>query len=180
MGIYLNPGNEAFKISISSEIYVDKSELISFTNSKIGQEKRFICVSRPRRFGKSMAANMLCAYYSRECESTELFQDYKIASQNTFLKYINQFHVLYFEMQRFLTRAGSPENLVPYLEKVILSELRSAYPEYVDDSAEHLSPTLEKYMPLIKQALYSLLMNGIVFSGKQKKIKLLNKYILIF
>ena len=62
MGIYLNPGNDAFQISVSSEIYVDKSELIGFTNKKLGQEKRFLCVSRPRRFGKSMTANMLCAY----------------------------------------------------------------------------------------------------------------------
>lgn len=88
MGIYLNPGNEAFRISVSSEIYVDKTELISFVNKRLGQEKRFLCVSRPRRFGKSMAAHMLCAYYDRECDSRELFQDLKIARMDSFEQYL--------------------------------------------------------------------------------------------
>lgn len=65
MGLYLNPGKERFSTALNSQIYVDKSELIAFTNSVIGTEQRFVCVSRPRRFGKSMAANMLMAYYER-------------------------------------------------------------------------------------------------------------------
>lgn len=62
MGRYLNPGNEVFQISASSDIYVDKTNMISFLNNRLGKENRFVCVSRPRRFGKSMAANMLAAY----------------------------------------------------------------------------------------------------------------------
>ena len=63
MGICLNPGADMFQMALSSEIYVDKSELIAYTNSVFGTENRYLCVSRPRRFGKSMAANMLFAYY---------------------------------------------------------------------------------------------------------------------
>ena len=63
MGIYLNPGNEKFEDAVASEIYVDKSELIKYTNRVLKTEQKYICVSRPRRFGKSMAANMLTAYY---------------------------------------------------------------------------------------------------------------------
>ena len=73
MGILLNPDNSDFKRAINSKIYIDKSELIQYTNSVINTEQRFICVSRPRRFGKSMAANMLTAYYSKGCDSRELF-----------------------------------------------------------------------------------------------------------
>ena len=68
MGIYLNPGNDLFRMAVNSKIYVDKSELIKLTNSFLDTSDRHICISRPRRFGKSMAANMLTAYYSRGCD----------------------------------------------------------------------------------------------------------------
>lgn len=95
MGRYLNPGNEAFLISVSSDIYVDKTNMISFTNSRLGKEKRFICVSRPRRFGKTMAANMLAAYYGKNCDSKSLFQNYKIAGSVSFDAHLNQYYVLF-------------------------------------------------------------------------------------
>ena len=78
MGIYLNPGNTNFWKSIRSEIYVDKTELIAYTNQCINTMKQYICVSRPRRFGKSMTLEMLAAYYSRGCDSRELFKGFKI------------------------------------------------------------------------------------------------------
>ena len=73
MGIYLNPGNDAFQMALNSMIYVDKTELIEYTNRMINTNDRFICVSRPRRFGKSMTANMLSAYYDKSVDSDELF-----------------------------------------------------------------------------------------------------------
>ena len=73
MGIYVNPGNKGFWESVHSEIYVDKTGLIANTNKYINTEQKFICVSRPRRFGKSMALNMHAAYYSRGCDSRELY-----------------------------------------------------------------------------------------------------------
>ena len=80
MGKYLNPSNRGFQIARYSEIYVDKTGLISYTNRVLDTEQRYICVSRPRRFGKSMTAEMLCAYYSKGCESKKLFQDLTIFS----------------------------------------------------------------------------------------------------
>ncbi len=72
MGIYLNPGNKGFWESVRSEIYVDKTGMIAYTNRYMNTEQKFICVSRPRRFGKSMALKMLAAYYSCGCDSREL------------------------------------------------------------------------------------------------------------
>ena len=72
MGIYLNPDNEGFREAVDSEIYVDKSELLVYTNKVLGTEQKNLCVSRPRRFGKSMAAKMLSAYYSKGCDSKKL------------------------------------------------------------------------------------------------------------
>lgn len=73
VGIYVNPDNIDFQRAINSQIYVDKSGLIELTNAKLFTEQQFICVSRPRRFGKSMTANMLTAYYSSGCDSREMF-----------------------------------------------------------------------------------------------------------
>ena len=78
MGSYLNPSNDNFIKALNSEIYVDKTGLIRYTNKVLNTQQQNVCVSRPRRFGKSMAANMLAAYYSRGCGSRELFAGLKI------------------------------------------------------------------------------------------------------
>ena len=90
MGVYLNPRNDAFLESVRSKIYVDKTEMISYVNGVLGTEQKFICVSRPRRFGKSMTAKMLAAYYCRDCDSGELFQKLKVAALDSYETYLNQ------------------------------------------------------------------------------------------
>ena len=101
MGIHLNPDNIEFYRATNSEIYVDKTELIRFTNRYLDTEHRNLCVSRPRRFGKSMAANMLVAYYSRGCDSKGLFQNYKIAQDKDFEKNLNRYNVIHINIQQF-------------------------------------------------------------------------------
>lgn len=124
MGIYLNPDNINFKRALNSKIYVDKSELIQYTNSVMNTEQQFICVSRPRRFGKSMAANMLTAYYSRGCDSKEMFQNLKIAKTDSFEKHLNQYNVIHINMVNFLDRSKSIDNMLDYLKKRLLHEIK--------------------------------------------------------
>ena len=78
MGIYVNPGNQAFSRIIGAN-YVDKTNLIALVNERVGGDECLICVSRPRRFGKSYAAKMLTAYYDCSCDSHRLFDDKRIA-----------------------------------------------------------------------------------------------------
>ena len=85
MGIYLNPGNAAFQKAVRSKIYVDKTMLLDYTNEILGTKQGNICVSRPRRFGKSMAVDMLTAYYSIGCDSEELFSSLKIAKTDFYI-----------------------------------------------------------------------------------------------
>ena len=101
MGIYLNPGNDGFRRAVRSEIYVDKTGLIALTNKYLDTEQQFICVSRPRRFGKSMALGMLAAYYSRGCDSRKLFGGLKIEDDPTYEEYLNRYDVIYLNMQQF-------------------------------------------------------------------------------
>ena len=93
MGTYINIGNAGFQSARNGE-YVDKSGLISVINSTLNTERRFTCVSRCRRFGKSMAAKMLNAYYDQSCDSRSLFTDLKITGDLSFEKYLNKFPVI--------------------------------------------------------------------------------------
>ena len=127
MGIYLNPENVDFQEVLNSKIYVDKSELIQYTNSVLRTTQKYICVSRPRRFGKSMAANMLTAYYSRGCDSRKLFQGLKIATHPDFEKHLNQYNVIHLNMRDYLTESENMKQLIQFVEDDLLDELQQEF-----------------------------------------------------
>ena len=145
MGFYLNPGNKGFWESIRSRIYVDKTNLIACTNRLINTEEKFICVCRPRRFGKSMTLEMLAAYYSCGCDSADLFRKLKIESDDTFQEHLNQYDVIFLNMQQFLSRAKN-RGMIEYLEQAVIEELREVYGELFSAQADVLAETLEKFM----------------------------------
>ena len=143
MGIYLNPGNISFAKTIRSEIYVDKTGLIACTNEYLNTKNQYLCVSRPRRFGKSMTLEMLAAYYSCGCNSRELFAGFKIAQHKDFEKHLNQYDVIYLNMQQFLIRAKKQE-VTQYLEQAVLEELREVYGNWFSAQITDLTTALEK------------------------------------
>ena len=130
MGIHLNPTDDNFRMARNSQIYVDKSGLIDYLNKVISTEERFVCVSRPRRFGKSMAANMVVAYYDRTANVEDTFHDLLIANDEDFAKHANQYDVIHINMQDFLSRAQDMGSLLQALEKSILWDLLEEYPGY--------------------------------------------------
>lgn len=136
MGRFLNPDNGAFQTTLKSEIYVDKSELIAYTNKVIGTEQAFICNSRPRRFGKSITANMLSAYYSKGCDSEEMFKSLKISQMGSFKQYLNQYDVIHFDVQWCMMDAGSVDDTVDYINEGILEELTKKYKDIIPASAK--------------------------------------------
>ena len=101
MGIYLNQNNDLLTDDRKKKIYIDKSNIIIHTNAYIDEAEKYICVSRPRRFGKSMAANMLVAYYSRGCDSRKLFSDLEISKDPTFEKHLNKYNVIHLDMNDY-------------------------------------------------------------------------------
>ncbi len=128
MGIYLNPKNTDFQRALNSEIYIDKSELIKCTNKVLCTEQQFLCVSRPRRFGKSMTANMLTAYYSRGCDSRKMFESLKIAQNSTFAQHLNHYHVIHLNMLDFLGEADSIDEMITFIEDDLIEELQEEFP----------------------------------------------------
>ncbi|MBO5320185.1 MAG: AAA family ATPase [Ruminococcus sp.] len=154
MGIYLNPGNDLFKMAVNSEIYVDKTMLINFTNHVIGTEQKEICVSRPRRFGKSIAENMLVAYYSKGCDSRELFSKFKIAQTPDFGKHLNQYNVIHIDIQKFISRTKNVNEMLAFLQKRVLKELKHAFPCIENDETSLITALEDFYSATHEQIIF--------------------------
>ena len=126
MGMYLNIGNAGFQ-SVRKGLYVDKTQLISFINSTLGTKDKLTCVSRPRRFGKSFATQMLCAYYDKSCNSKDLFRDLAIAKDSGYEKYLNKYDVIYLDITWFISTEKNVKNTVSYLQEQVIAELCTVY-----------------------------------------------------
>ena len=142
MGLFLNRGNQEFKGVLNSEIYIDKSGMIDVFNSLIGTEQRYACISRPRRFGKSIAANMLAAYYEKGCDSRALFEDKKIAQTANWDRNLNKYDVIRIDMADISSRKNTPEDALDYIEKTVIKELSEEYPGLVPEDCSGIADAL--------------------------------------
>ena len=129
MGIYLNPGNQQFIKAMNSPYFVDKSEMILFLNSVLNTEQMDVSVSRPRRFGKSMAVNMLCAYYEKDRDSRELFEKTKLCSHTDWDKYLGKYDVLLLTMTDFFKADISVEESLLKMQRLLFRDIKKAFPE---------------------------------------------------
>lgn len=128
MGNYINLGNAGFQ-SVRKGLYVDKSGLISIINKNLGSGDKLFCVSRPRRFGKSYAAKMLCAYYDRSCDSRKLFQGLAIEKDDSFEKHLNKYDVIYLDITWFISMTVNIKNVVLEIQSKVMKELRETFPQ---------------------------------------------------
>lgn len=150
MGIYLNPGKENYQMTINSEIFVDKSEMLLYLNSVVNTQQRFVCVSRPRRFGKTIAADMICAYYDREADSRTMFEKLKLADKNisdtkqNWDVYLGKFDVLRFVITDFMGDCASVSEMIQNITDEISEDLLETYPELKSDKKLSLRSILSK------------------------------------
>ena len=143
MGTYLNPGPGKFKETTDSEIFVDKSDMIIYLNSVVRTEQKYVSVSRPRRFGKSIAANMLCAYYGKG-DSRELFSGLKISEHDGWDKYLNHFDMIRIVMTDFIKENREVSDSLNLLTTRILDDLSESYPDVKYDP-EDLFYSMDKF-----------------------------------
>lgn len=129
MGMFVNPNAAAFQCAVNSEVYIDKTGLLEYTNKVLGTNARFICNSRPRRFGKSVTVDMLTAYYSKGCDTEKMFSGLEISRCPDFYEHLNKCDVIHFDVQWCCISAGSSENLISYITNIVVPELRETYPE---------------------------------------------------
>ena len=123
MGIFLNPGNVGFKQIIKPKTYVDKTGIIAYLNEWIDTDSRFVCVSRARRFGKTVAARTIRAYYDNSCDSRALFAPYEIARDPSYEEHINKYDVIGLDVQSFFLLDDDPQAFIKRLETAVLEEV---------------------------------------------------------
>ena len=152
MGNYLNPGNSGFA-GVRNDVYVDKTGLIKLINQSLDTPRRLTCISRPRRFGKSFAAKMLCAYYDKTSDSSGLFDDLAIAKDEHYRDYLNRYDVIYLDMTAVIG-ATDKTDIIPFVVRNVTEELEEAYPGLK-----------------IQEAFYDTLANAVELTG--------NKFIMI-
>lgn len=138
MGIYVNPPADGFENIRNSEIYVDKSELILYTNRVMNTPRSLVCSSRPRRFGKSFAAKMLAAYYAYGADSAKLFDDLKAAQGDADLyrRHMNAYDVIFLDITHFISKAGEMRGALSEMTRCVVQELSGLYPEIGRSSAK--------------------------------------------
>ena len=152
MGTYLNPGNSGFSEVLDSE-YIDKTGMIDLINQRINTLDKLICISRPRRFGKSIAAKMLCAYYDHTCDSHELFDEFAVAKTKKYEKYLNKYNVIYLDIAGFISdvkrRHGNLRKVTDEITTAIRNELILDYSDL--DNIIRLSDCLIAYVKKTKK-----------------------------
>ena len=132
MGQYVNPGNSGFERMLNAK-YIDKTGIIKILNQKINGPEALVCISRPRRFGKSYAAQMISAYYDCSCDSHDLFKGLEAEKIESFEKYINKYNVVCLDIAGFLSKLQSENKSIGHITNVITeavkNEIISVYAE---------------------------------------------------
>ena len=164
MGIYVNPNNDGLKQSLNSKIYVDKSGMIEVTNSLLDTRQNCMCISRPRRFGKSMNIDLLIAYYSKGCNSRDLFANLKIAKKPNFENHLNKYNVIWLNLPNFKQPGEGAETILPLMTKLLKKELKKEFPDV----------SVEEDYPL------QIILSEIYNQKKEKFIILIDEWDFIF
>ena len=140
MGSILNPTMEnSFETLVNfkdKDIFVDKTDFIEKMSAKINADKRFFAVTRPRRFGKTVTAHMLLAYYSKGYIGTKIFDGLHIADKDNYAEHLNKYDVIYIDMNTidglFDGYSGQKQkvegvnDLVDYFEYSVIKDLKSS------------------------------------------------------
>ena len=177
MGTYLNPGNENFKSYIDADIYVDKTMIIDITNRFIDKSNKYVCVSHPRRFGKTMASNTLNAYYSKGCDSRELFAPFKIAETPGFEDKLNKYNVIMLDMNSEYHNIQNKDDLIRRINRVVKAEICKEYPDIDIEEDDLLARAILKVYASTGETFIFIIDEYDVLVREQAGEKLINEYI---
>ena len=129
MGFYINAGNEDLKEALASEIFVDKSLVLAKLCRLMGTKQKFVCVSRPRRFGKTTVRDLMVAYFSKGCDSREMFSNLKIAKEPCFEENLNKFNVIAVDLGAAYNTVENRNDVLKYLRNKFIEDFREEFPD---------------------------------------------------
>lgn len=177
MGIYLNPGSENFREVLSAKVYVDKTMMIDVVNHMMDTGNKYICISRPRRFGKTVTGNMLAAYYSKGCDSKELFAGLQIAEQPTFTEKLNKYNVIKIDMNSEYQNTEEPERMIKYLLGKLKDELRKEFTQVEFAENENFADMLMRVYAETRETFIIIMDEYDVLVREQVSEKLFTEYL---
>ena len=179
VGMYIDVVADNFKMAITDDIYVDKTMLISLLNKVVCKKNRYICISRPRRFGKSLTAAMLCAYYSKAYDSNDLFKNFKIASDPSFKEHLNKYHTIFLDISNEFNKVKKDVGqLITRLTSKIAKELKNLYVDIDFDDDLVLSEYLTQVY-IQKQEKFVIIIDeyDAILREKQGDIEAIKEYL---
>ena len=177
MGIYLNPEPENFRRTLSGEIYVDKTMMIAEINRFIDRGENYVCMSRPRRFGKTIAGNMLSAYYSKGCDAGEMFAPYKIAKDPSFESKLNKYNVIKIDMNSEYQNTLNKDRLIKILTDDVRDEMRKAFPDIGLSDDDSLARCILKIYSVSGEMFVIIIDEYDVLVREQVSSDLFNEYL---
>ena len=178
MSLYLNKNNDKFKEYKSARIFIDKSNLITITNSNISKpSSKFMCVTRPRRFGKTMALSMLNAYYSKGCDSLSLFDKLNIAKDNSYLEHLNKHNVIWIDMASLYTDIRDKNDFFKELETNLLDDLNDAFPNVLKEMDNTISKAIIRINSKLNERFIFLIDEwDVIYREQEYNTKLCDEY----
>ncbi len=178
MSNFLNLGNSKFERYKNNKIFIDKSLLIKECNSLLFTEDSYMCVTRPRRFGKTMALSMLNAYYSKGCNSKEIFDKLDISNDESYLNHLNKHNVIWIDMASVYTDLKNKNKFVDEVQKEILEDLNEKFPNILKRSDNTARKAITKiYSELNETFIFLIDEWDVIFREQEDNTKLCNEYV---
>ena len=173
LSIYLNTKRplENFKELYGDNYFVDKSELISVLNEKISTKGKYVCITRPRRFGKSSVADMLGAYYSKSYDSSEVFEKLNISKDSSYLDNLNKYNVINISFNDIpeytKTYNDYIKNIIEQVKKELIDIFEDIEIEQNDSVKRILQKTNEKFIFIFDE--WDYIFNNNLFNENQNE-----------
>jgi hypothetical protein len=178
MGLYLNLKNDNFISYYNDDIFVDKSMIISKVNDSLNKaSKKFMCVTRPRRFGKTLALSMLNAYYSKGCDSREIFKDLKISKDSSFEKHLNKHNVIWIDMASVYTSIRDKSMFFDELEGNLIDSLKETFPQCITEKEDTIGKCLVRINSMFNETFIFLIDEwDVIYREQENNRKLCDEY----
>ena len=177
MGIYVNPGNDNLKVALNSEIHIDKSLILKNFCKMLNTNQRFICVSRPRRFGKTTVRDLMAAFFSKGCDSLSLFENLKIAKEDCFKENLNRFNTITVDLGAFYSLAENKSEVVNNLKNKLKKEFRKEFPDIEFDENDSIAGMIAEIYDQTKEQFILIIDEYDVLVRERVNDELLKEYL---
>lgn len=148
MGLFLNTLSPKvlYEEIVKSTYFVDKTDFISQVAERIGTSNKYLCITRPRRFGKTVMANMLGAFFTKAGDSRHIFSSLSISKNTQAMQQLNHYNVIYIDFSRVSADTTSYTSYIENIIDILKNDLQKAYPQVDYREGSGVAEDLERIM----------------------------------